>query len=139
MKKANFSLVIASVAFLFFLGVGSLSAQTLGVTTANFNGKVIDVTGVNFVDVTNAQDILKNQAVSLLADPTGLSLQDEANATARGEYYGYLLSLLDGAANLNDVLPASAVKLGEITSRYKAAMNVKPEEIFQETVDMLSL
>jgi hypothetical protein len=134
MKKANFSLVVASVMFFFFAGVSAVSAQTSW--ESPLSAKDMDISGITLVSVDDAMLILTSAYKTLVATPAGTAAA-EANQAARLAYYQYLMNALDNGQGIGDVLPYSQNNLLLITSRYQASIGVDPVAIYDETVQML--
>lgn len=135
MKKANFSLVVASVMFLLFVGVNSVSAQG-SFFQNDITHKDMNIDGIQLVDVDDAIQILSAEYKDLYQE-TPASDAAEANQSARLAYYEFLLENLHAGAGVGDVLPNSAGVLIGITSRYDQSAGVDPVAIYDETVQFL--
>ena len=135
MKKTNFSLVLSGVLFLFFFGVQNVSAQYAGYAApSDFHPKDMDVTDVDFLDVSTAQTVLEI-TIKNLSDDQGNSATEEANIAARHAYYSFLLANVEAGSGIGDVLPNSFFDLMTIINRYDIA--VDPNAVFDEAVQLL--
>lgn len=135
MKKVNFSLVAASVMFLLFVGVQTVSAQ--GSFTQNvLTDKEMSIDGIQLVDVDQAITILSD-AYKTLYTTTPSSNVEEANQAARLAYYEFILQSLQAGQGIGDVLPNSNHELLSIIGRYRGTLGIDAVAIYDETVQML--
>ena len=140
MKKEKLLLVLTSMAFLLLFGAVSSHAQgTLVGYQATLDAQDYDVSGVNFTNPNSAVETLKAELALLeAADPSNMTEVEEANHGVRMSYYPHLIEQVQVHNDVSVALPSSAGFLVARVDNYKPLLGINAQDIYQETVTLLS-